>query len=61
MIFITHKMSTLRHLDSIVVLAPGGRIMEQGSHDELMAKRGEYYELRRINEGLEPRPLLEIN
>ncbi|KAH7303725.1 P-loop containing nucleoside triphosphate hydrolase protein [Stachybotrys elegans] len=61
MIFITHKISTLRQLDLIVVLGPGGRIIEQGSHDELMAKRGEYYELTRINEGLEPQPLLVIN
>lgn len=41
---IAHRLSTIRHADQIVVLNQG-RIVEQGSHDELMQLRGEYYHL----------------
>ncbi|KAB8138597.1 ABC transporter ATP-binding protein [Gracilibacillus oryzae] len=43
-IMIAHRLSTIREADKIIVLEHG-RILEQGNHDELMSKRGEYYEL----------------
>ena len=41
---IAHRLSTIRNADSIVVMN-AGRIVEQGSHAELLARRGFYYDL----------------
>lgn len=41
---IAHRLSTVRNADVIMVL-DHGRIIERGSHEELLAKRGEYYHL----------------
>lgn len=43
-IVVAHRLSTIAGLDRIVVL-DGGRIVEQGTHSELLAKKGEYYHL----------------
>ncbi|MCH5184626.1 MAG: ABC transporter ATP-binding protein [Oscillospiraceae bacterium] len=43
-IIIAHRLSTIQDADIIVVL-DGGRIKEAGSHDELIEKRGSYYNL----------------
>ena len=43
-ITIAHRMSTLRQCDRIFVLA-GGRVAEEGSYDELMAKGGFFHEI----------------
>lgn len=43
-IVIAHRLSTARRCDRILVLDDGA-IVEQGPHDELMARRGAYYEL----------------
>ncbi len=45
-IVIAHRLSTIRHAGRIVVLEHG-RIIEQGTHDELLEERGRYYELYR--------------
>jgi len=41
---IAHRLSTIRNADSIVVMN-AGRIVEQGSHAELMERRGFYHDL----------------
>ncbi len=43
-ILISHRVSTVRHAHRIIVLSHG-RIVEQGSHDELLRARGYYAEL----------------
>jgi ATP-binding cassette, subfamily B, bacterial len=43
-IMISHRLSTVRTADAIAVLA-GGRVVELGSHDELMSAGGRYAEL----------------
>lgn len=40
-LLIAHRLETVRHADQIVVLA-GGRVVERGTHDELLAAGGEY-------------------
>ena len=41
---IAHRLSTIRNSDQICVL-DAGRIIEQGNHEELLEKRGKYYQL----------------
>ena len=41
---IAHRLSTIQNSDAIMVL-DHGRIIERGSHDELIAKKGQYYQL----------------
>ena len=43
-IVITHRMSTIRTADRIAVLADGG-VVEAGTHDELVGRRGRYHDL----------------
>lgn len=43
-LIIAHRLSTIRDADKIVVLS-GGRVAEVGDHDELLAKKGCYYNL----------------
>jgi ATP-binding cassette subfamily B protein len=41
---IAHRLSTIRNADQVLVL-DAGKIVERGKHDELLAKRGFYYDL----------------
>ncbi len=45
-VIVAHRLSTVKNADNIVVLEKG-KIIEQGSHIELVSKRGAYYELVR--------------
>jgi len=47
--FITHRLGTIRRADSIILMYQG-RIVEQGSHSELMKQKGRYYALYRQQE-----------
>ena len=51
-IAIAHRLSTLKDVDSLAVINDG-KVVETGSHDELMKLRGEYHKLYTIQmEGL---------
>ena len=42
---VAHRLSTIQTADLIVVVE-NGKIAEQGSYEELMAKKGRFYELK---------------
>lgn len=47
MLVVAHRLSTIQHVDTIVVLNKG-EIIEKGSHQELLKQRGHYYNLYRL-------------
>ena len=49
---IAQRISSVRKADQILILREG-KIAEQGTHEELLAKRGYYYEIYRIQQGLQ--------
>jgi subfamily B ATP-binding cassette protein MsbA len=49
---IAHRLSTIRNADTILVLE-GGRIVERGSHGDLLARGGRYFDLYTRQYGIE--------
>ena len=44
MLIVAHRLSTIQHADNIIVLSHG-KILEQGTHQDLLARHGRYYQL----------------
>ena len=44
MLIVAHRLSTIQHADNIILLSQG-QILEQGNHQELLHKKGRYYQL----------------
>jgi len=49
-IVIAHRLSTIRHATRILALS-GGMVAEAGSHEELLARKGLYWNLYRLQFG----------
>jgi ATP-binding cassette subfamily B protein len=47
MLIVAHRLSTIQHVDNIIVLSKG-TILEMGNHQELLKQKGHYYNLYRI-------------
>ena len=44
MLVVAHRLSTIQHSDNIILLSKG-KILEQGTHQELLHQKGRYYQL----------------
>ena len=44
MLIVAHRLSTIQHADNIILLSHG-EILEQGNHQQLLQKKGRYYQL----------------
>ncbi|KAF4461825.1 ABC transporter [Fusarium albosuccineum] len=57
LIIIAHRLSSIRHLDRIIVFGEGCKIIEDGTHDELVALKGKYAQYWKMHMGIDDRKL----
>ena len=50
MLIIAHRLATVKHCDKIIVMDQG-KIIEEGSHEELLTQKGQYYKLWEMQQG----------
>lgn len=51
MLIISHRLNTIKNCDKIIVLDKG-KVVEEGTHEELMLKKAKYYELWNFQQGI---------